>query len=240
MFLLPGKEFTGGFVESWNLVKQWLVQNKVQHWVKHEYSSDLYWCRNRCLTDPSTPQKLSSVPWAGEIDYTHMIWIDSDQVFDPEHIEKLLLDDVDIVSAVIPIGPSNYPCFGWYVDGPTTDGKKLHQQKISLSRLEDADQDKNGLVEVDFTGFGLLCVKKGVFETMEYPWFQTLMDKYDVNGMVYEMSEDVAWCWRVQELGWKIHVDLKVVIGHQKTVTLTRQDAFKWAEEWLNKQKKNA
>jgi hypothetical protein len=74
---------------------------------------------------------------------------------------------------------------------------------------------------------------------MEYPWFQTLMETKE-NGILYEMSEDVAWCTRVQQLGWKIHADLKVVIGHQKTLPLMRGDAYTWAEEWLKKTKKRS
>jgi hypothetical protein len=74
-----------------------------------------------------------------------------------------------------------------------------------------------GLMEASYAGFGFMLVKKGVFESIEYPWFKPLTYVLD-NGIEEFASEDVSWCRRIVERGYSIFVDLNCRVGHEKSI----------------------
>jgi hypothetical protein len=74
------------------------------------------------------------------------------------------------------------------------------------------------LVEVAYTGMGFMLVKRGVFEKLEYPWFRPIEKK--IGAMVDFTMEDVAFCLRAKEAGFKVLVDPAVRVGHEKKVVL--------------------
>lgn len=65
---------------------------------------------------------------------------------------------------------------------------------------------------------GFILVKKGVFESMEYPWFKPIEKK--IGNMVDFTMEDVAFCLTAREKGFEIYVDPTVRVGHEKKVIL--------------------
>ena len=80
---------------------------------------------------------------------------------------------------------------------------------------------KEELISVDYTGFGWMLVKHGVFESMEYPWFRPEWREFPFETPVKEFtSEDVSWCHLAKENGYDIHVDPTVVVGHEKMMVL--------------------
>jgi hypothetical protein len=61
-------------------------------------------------------------------------------------------------------------------------------------------------------------VKKGVFESLKYPWFRPLWKKF---GNVTEFTmEDVSFCHMVKDLGYKVHVHPEVIVNHEKKILL--------------------
>jgi GT2 family glycosyltransferase len=72
----------------------------------------------------------------------------------------------------------------------------------------------NGLTEVGFNGFGFMLIKRGVFEAVEYPWFEPHFTTYD---NVRDFSgEDTGFCIKARRKGFKILVDIAVKVGHEK------------------------
>ena len=67
---------------------------------------------------------------------------------------------------------------------------------------------------VVYTGFGFMLVKRGVFESMKYPWFRP--EFVNIRGSTDFTMEDVAWCREVTRLGYKVFIDTDVVVGHEK------------------------
>jgi GT2 family glycosyltransferase len=53
---------------------------------------------------------------------------------------------------------------------------------------------------------------------MTYPWFRPEFKK--IGNAVDFTMEDVAFCLRAQEAGYKIYVDPLVRVGHEKGVVL--------------------
>ena len=133
------------------------------------------------------------------------MWIDSDQVFEPNDFFKLLEHDKDIVSGLYlrkPQGdtlddiPIEFACFN-------EDGKRLYTNEV------------NGeLRKVWSNGMGWMLIKKGVFEKIEYPWFGPIITGLGFHG------EDVSFQIRAKDVGFESYVDTSIVVGHEKGVIL--------------------
>lgn len=124
-----------------------------------------------------------------------VLFIDSDMTFSPDSLKKLLAHDVDIVSGLCFRKVPHYE--------PTIYRQFPGQMKWESIR----DYPKNSFFEVDAVGTAFMLVKKRVFDKMPAPWFE-----YKKN-----IGEDLSFCYKAKELGFKVHVDTSVKIGHIAT-----------------------
>jgi len=131
---------------------------------------------------------------------SHILFIDSDMTFPQDMVQRLLKHDVDIVAANcarrrMPTGPTaqNY------------DENGVRQLVYTML-------DSTGLEEVGSIGTGIMLIKKEVFQNMSEPWFDM---PWQVVKRGY-MGEDVFFCKKAQELGFKVYIDHDVSkeIGH--------------------------
>lgn len=162
-----------------------------------------------------------------ETDATHLLWLDSDLVFSPSHIKRIIAHDKDIVCGFYPKkcqGPVQWVCNA--LDGGV-----------------DAPIDANGLQEIKYGGTGFMLIKRTVFEQMvkAYPQLaykadESKRDEHDFWSVgVYQfkdgtrryLSEDWFFCQRWLDLGGKIYGDTKVVVKHvgQAVYPLKTQEA---------------
>ena len=123
---------------------------------------------------------------------THLLWIDDDMTFAPDAARRLLAHDLPIVGGL---------CFGRRMPFPPT---LIHITQRGFSFQYEYPE---GLVEPDATGAAFLLVKKEVFYKIhekfkEGPWTPI------------GVGEDVSFCRRARDVGYKIHVDTTVKIGH--------------------------
>ena len=130
-----------------------------------------------------------------------VFWLDSDMVFRPDTLssmmETLKGNDLDILTGlyfrrVPPYSPVLY--------------KKLSIDGVKADFAE-FDEIPDKLFEVAACGFGCVLMKTDVF--------------FDVQGKFGNMfapignnGEDVAFCWRARECGYKIYCDPSLVCGH--------------------------
>ena len=161
------------------------------------------------------------LPFENELDYEWIVWIDSDNFIDLEMIARLIGHDVDICGSVYraqirPLGPDNHVACGMFA------GLNWDQHiPYTVSNIVDAPKNDKGLVPVDFLGFGLTVVRKGVFESMTYPWFR----HYPVDWVNEEgeeccevMSEDVDFCIRAKQAGFQAYIDPEIWLLHEKKI----------------------
>lgn len=210
VFCIPGQTFTDKFIISWSKLLVYCLNSGLEIAVSSGYHSSVAHCRTDLVfQDKGHGAKDAKIFHGKEYDY--MMWIDSDMVFEPEDFQRLLDADKNIISGVAAIDSKGMTAVGFINNfNPThyINGRMLDQHPV----------DKDGLIELDFCGFAFLLIKKGVFESMDYPWFQAQIR--EVNGRIIFPSEDFSWCMKAKELGWKIYVDPKVKLGHQKMVIL--------------------
>ena len=217
IFALPGREFSGKFLQSWTELVYACLQNGIQPIMSQHYSPLLYYVRNMCLGGDNL-RGVDQKPFGGQFDYDYIMWIDSDIVFTPEHFFKLLNHDKDIVSGLYMMNDNIH-----YATVEDWDDefflKNGHFQFLNREMVQ-AKQGK--LFTADYTGFGWVLTKKGVFESLEYPWFQPMWTEYNIDGKLVRdfTMEDVAFCKMIKQKGFDVWIDPTIIVGHEKMMVL--------------------
>jgi len=167
-------------------------------------------------------------------DFTHVLFIDDDQMFDGDAALRLLEHDVDICAGIAwQRGEPHAPC----VFLADHDEKSLHPYDVL----------NMGMVEVDATGGYFLLVKREVFESLDYPWFKygDTSTGYNLKGEREGVGEDVSFGIKARLKGWQIWCDSDIIIPHIGRETIiddkfvqAYKDSGKQAEFIKNKFKK--
>lgn len=196
-FCLPGLHFTDGFVRSWTRTVLHFERKGVEFMTHIAYSSNVTAVRNMIVGKERILE--------GE-KYDYMMWIDSDTIWEPEDIEKLIAAKKDVISGLVPIDWGGGVGCGYFAE----DG--------FLTWLKQTTIPSKKPFRVGYAGMAFLLVKRGVFEKMEYPYFVQVPVSFGGKKILY--GEDVTWCLKVQELGVEIWTHPEVVLGHEKVFTL--------------------
>jgi hypothetical protein len=212
IFCLPGKAFSSNFFNSWNATLNELNRQGITYAYSNSYDPVVYYTRNRILGGQNTAGK-SQKPWQGQIDYDRIIWIDDDMVWQAADVMSLLNTDKPIVAGTYIMSDGvNYPIV------ENLDYAHLASNGVFQFMTKEDLSAKTVPFKVSYTGFGFLSIKKGVLESMEYPWFQP---RWVSHGDFHDFcAEDVGFCWAAQELGHEIWIDPSIRVGHEKTVIL--------------------
>lgn len=121
---------------------------------------------------------------------THIMWFDSDMMFPPDLIEKLLAHDRDIVAC-------NYPT------------RSLPFKGVAYTKIGDwnswigNDIGETGVEIVEGVGMGCMLVKTNVYRNLERPWFEIkwMLEYGD------HLGEDFYFCMKAREAGYEIAID---------------------------------
>lgn len=144
--------------------------------------------------------------------YDYMLQIDSDMSFPPHALCSMLDRDLDVCSGVY-VGKEeeHKPVLftELFKDGPDA---CAHSSKAGLRDLINKD-----LFEIAGAGAGFLLVREHVLRLMMihlHEWFKP-----------YEgLGEDVSFCQRARELGFKIYADNTFPMGHIKYTEYIKED----------------
>ena len=125
---------------------------------------------------------------------THLLFVDTDMVFQPSVLEKLLKDDKDIIGV-----------------------KTYLRQSERVSTV--ASVDENGenplpeseteLFECYGVGTGFMLIKADVLRKMEKPRFM-----FDFNKDGEVIGEDIWFCRKARQMGYKVWCDPTVEVLH--------------------------
>ena len=135
--------------------------------------------------------------YAQENGFDYIMWVDSDMILPKNTLVRLLSHDKDIVAGVY-----SYKVLG---------NKEVVAKRFQDETREEYDnltikeiKESKGLIEVDRFGFGCVLTKTSVFDKIPYPWF------------IYtqEMGEDIFFCRKAQNEGYKLWLDTDVICGH--------------------------
>ena len=146
-------------------------------------------------------------------DFTDLLFIDSDLVFSPEHVERILRHEEEVVG-------------GMYF-------KKIEgQPEAVINGIPNPIQKESGLTQVGYIGTGFLRIKRCVFEEMiakfgddiwynvdgakgkrEYNFWHLGIYTYP-DGTRRWLSEDWWFCQRCMDLGIRVWADRMITLKH--------------------------
>jgi GT2 family glycosyltransferase len=136
-----------------------------------------------------------------EVDW--ILSLDSDMVCTANAFYSIIDKDKDIVSAK------------YYVCGDVNQDYRA----LAMGNWQDAEHkkfaqvmpqsDEKGLQEVDVCGFGFVAIKPEVMKKV----YEDGDGFFTPSGSVFQ-TDDVLFCDRAKECGYKIYYDADVVVGH--------------------------
>jgi len=155
----------------------------------------------------------------------YLLFLDSDMVPTPDMIQRLLSHKKEVVGALA--FSRSYP------HDPIT--MRLWNDKEYYRSIPNGE-----LMDVDATGGACLLIDMKVFKKIEYPWFD--FSVYQGEKTAY--SEDVIFCRKLKNAGFKIFIDTGLSVGHISDRIITQADyreptvrTFKEFDELRDKKK---
>lgn len=208
MILTPGHSLMGEYVNSLLATTKMLDKEGITWGWSNQFASHVADAREMTLSGTKNNNIFNSIPFEDSIEYDKLLWIDSDIAWKPEDVLRLYHSDKDIISGAYLLANMQVM---WQ--------KKILGNFYTYKELLDMED----VVEIGSTGFGFVCVKQGVFESLSRPWFQSAPATMNLNGSDYTFNiigEDISWCSRVKDIGFKIYGDPQVKVTHHKMTTL--------------------
>jgi len=138
---------------------------------------------------------------------THLLMMDSDQVFPVDTIEKLLSHNKDVTSSIV---HRRYPGFDCILY------RGIPSMYVHVSDEDILDsRERKELLEIDATGCGCVLYNTEVFLKIDPPWFEFGRDE---KGSL--VGEDIGFCYKLKQNGYRIFCDTTIDIGHLSTLEI--------------------
>lgn len=167
-------------------------------------------------------------------DWDRLFWIDSDIGFEPDQFFRVLEADRDVSAAAYPLKMFHLPTVSSKLAGRDLEASMMRYALTLPSGQITIPED--GFIEVPEVATGFMCIKRDVLTAMvetfphlkytsdqgglgapksdnHYLFFDTMVD-----GDRY-LSEDYAFCRRVQLMNRKVWVDLRSELTHTGPVS---------------------
>lgn len=139
-------------------------------------------------------QRNGLVKGALEWGATHLLWLDSDMRFPRDLVHRFLRNDEPIIAAncTTRVPPRIHPVAFKTIDPVGTNHERLYTLP-----------ENTGLEEVEAIGAAVMMARADVYANMEEPYYDVLY----VKGRSGWEGEDVYFCRKARELGFRILID---------------------------------
>lgn len=179
---------------------------------------------SRLYMDPTLPldkNRNNAVREALNNGYDHILFIDHDNILEPDTLIKLLQYNVPIVGCLY--FERQYPhlplIYTFEEDGQTV-------------RVE--YNYPKGLAKCDVIGLGCSLFQTEVFQQLSDPWFC-----YEHNGQSWG-TEDIAFFYKAKERGIPVCVDTENTVGHLTVRTIEEGDWLYYKSGYLQEVSRKA
>ena len=207
----PGDCFSGKFIKCLTYLIKHLNTIGFTVYFSGAYSRNIYEVRNKCML--GSPTKGSSQQPFNGMEYDYVLWIDNDIVFTPADFDLVYKEDIDVMSGLYVMANDRQFAAVEYWD-------EDYFQKYGTFEFLNKEDIRTRYIpfKVEYVGFGFLLFKHGVFEQLQYPWFEPTY--LEIKTSKDFSMEDVTLCLKLKEKNIDIHVHPNVILGHEKTVEL--------------------
>jgi hypothetical protein len=218
---IPGRTFSNNFIKSWSQTLYALIDKKYEVVISNEYSSFVPFSRMQTL-GLDVGRGPNQLPFNGEVDYDVWLTIDSDIVFTAEQVIELIenIDVHPVVSGLYRMQDmKHYACVQKWDDAYFIENKTfkfLTPEEVDEIKKESGEK----FLKVAYNGMGFFACRRGVIESLKYPYFhrevQQIRNEDGKVVMVEMCSEDVAFCKNLIDAGHSIYVNTELRVGHEK------------------------
>lgn len=136
-----------------------------------------------------------------QMDVDYVFWLDSDMVFEPDTLIRMMdtlqKNDYDILTGLYfrRVPPYTPVLF---------DKLDIYRNICSWSEFHEIPAEP---FEVGGCGFGCVLMKTDVF-------YDVQSKHGNMFAPIANNGEDIAFCWRARDCGFKIYCDPSVILGH--------------------------
>ena len=145
--------------------------------------------------------------------FTHVLWLDSDMVFNEDILDDLMFCGKEFVTGIYHARRKGYA--------------SVIFKHIGLNNIERFEEYPNETFQIEGCGFG--CVLTSV---------ELLKAVCMKNGTCFtplpSLGEDIAFCKRALELGYKLWCEPSVICGHIGHITIYPEDHEAWKKTISN------
>lgn len=140
--------------------------------------------------------------------FTHVLWLDSDMIFQPEVFEDLLDTGKEFVSGVY---QARRPGFS----------SCIFKQCYDLNHIERFTEYPKDTFEIGGCGFGCVLISVELLKAVQMHYGTCFCPLKD-------FGEDISFCNRLHELGYKLYAEPTVRLGHIGHITVWPEDEQKY------------
>ena len=147
----------------------------------------------------------------------YVLWLDSDMTFMPDTLHMMLLT---LINNQLPILAGNYyrrrPPFTPTIFKEVT----ISHLGVRCDNYPEDEIPEKDLFEIEGCGFGCVLMRKDVL------W--NVMIQQNQDGLLFSpikgVGEDLSFCWRARQCGYKITCDPTIALGHEIQTTITKSN----------------
>lgn len=229
VFCVLGETITSDFLRLWTEIVGYCLMNKIKPVLSNAKTSMF----NSKLGVLSPSSELN-VPFGGKQDYDYIIYVKNSCLPTVNMIVKMIEQDLDILSCLTSnersLKHTNYiENFDLNnANGSSQEYCKFDDIRDLMNKIQEYEtsiidasgnlkenieniEKPSSLVKVNHIDFSVVCIKKGVFEKLKFPWF-------NYEGSVNDVTGDVYFCNKCKEANIDIYVDLQLLVNCERNV----------------------
>lgn len=187
--------------------------------------------RNVCLGGNVLRGK-DQKPYNGTIEYDYIIWIEHDVIFTADHVQRLIEHMEDetkhVVGGIVPVSENTFDVID---KGHWSFEEFIQKGCFQPFTRNDLVQKREALFEVEHASMNFICMRRGVLESVEYPWFKPLYYEFNVdvndgsgNAVTRTIcdfcSDDIALSRTLVDKGYSLWVDPMLTVGREHVAVL--------------------
>ena len=146
-------------------------------------------------------------------EYSHVLWLDSDMIFNPDILDDLMFSGHGFVTGIYHARRKGYASCIF--------------KDIDINHIERFKEYPRETFEIAGCGFGCVLTEMQMLKTV-------CLAKGTCFTPLPSLGEDIAFCQRCRELGYKLYCEPSVVCGHIGHITIYPEDHEAWKKTISN------